>query len=155
MLFSSCAEIRSDFSNFVPPDRKNLPTKRVTYFFFVTCAMLGGDCTFAVETPERGQTGPQGSVGPRESDRRIRCPRASICLQCLASSQPFPLAAASRKKNTWLWIRSPLPRSPFTPASTSNLSPGRAFGSVPHSRPRRAASHRPLPRALIEGGPVC
>ena len=88
-------------------------------------AMLGVDCTQAIGTSERGRTGPKAHVGSVECDRRIRCPRASKCLQCLVCL--VSPRAASRKKSSLSSIRSRSRPSPSTPASTSKTV-GRAPG---------------------------
>lgn len=68
---------------------------------------------------------------PTNSNRRLRCLRASNCLQCSASLPPSQHAQADRpKKNTLLLTQSLSRLSQHTQASTSNCLQGQAFAPV-------------------------
>lgn len=107
---------------------------RAEYLSEIKSVMFDSGCTQAIVTSERGQAGPTGSVGFVEPDRRKRCPRASNFLPCWVSSQAFPPAVVSKKKNSLLSIPSRLASSPCTPANTSNRTRGRAPGSALFSK---------------------
>ncbi|PYG30046.1 hypothetical protein C8N36_107213 [Pelagimonas varians] len=102
------------------------------YLFANLSANLSLDCSQAIFTSQKGQAGPYGRAGLVESDRSLRCPRASNCLPCSPSSQAFPLVVASKKKSSLWLIQSRSPWNPSTQANTSNTITGRAFGPVPH-----------------------
>lgn len=80
---------------------------------------------------------------PSNSDRRLRCQRASQCWPHSALSQPFRHAHQSSKKNM-LWLHpSPSRLSQYTQASTSKTCRGRAYAPVPtHTQPHMASDVR-------------
>lgn len=102
------------------------------YLFGPLPAILSTDCTQAVVTSKRGQAGHTGSVGFKDFDRSIRCPRASSFLPCSVLLQALPpvAAASSLQKSSLSLIPSRSASSPSIPASTSKQNAGRASGSV-------------------------
>ncbi|SNR55581.1 hypothetical protein SAMN06265370_11030 [Puniceibacterium sediminis] len=106
-----------------------------TYLFAEFSDILGNGCGQATVTSTRGQAGPSGRVGFVGSDRRMKCRKASSCLQCSVLSPRFPRAVSNSKKSTSLLIRSRSQSSPYTPANISNSTSGRAFRSVPLCNP--------------------
>lgn len=106
------------------------------YLFDILSVNLSRDCSQAVFTSKRGLAWLCGCVGLVESDRSLRCPRASNCLPCSPSSQAFPLVVANKKKSSLSLIQSRSALSPSTPASTSKCTPERAFGPVPNHTAR-------------------
>lgn len=92
--------------------------------------------------------------GPLNSDRRLRCPRASQCWPHSALSQPFRHAHPSSKKNMSWSHPSPSRLSPCTQASTSNACRGQAFAPV--SNPSAPCNAGVAPRiALAVWGVSC
>lgn len=103
-----------------------------TYLFARSLAKLAGDCSHTIVTLITGKVGPFGPARAVESDRSLRCPRASSCLPCSPSLQAFPPVVVSKKKSSSWLIQSRSASSPSTPVSTNKTTSWRALRPATH-----------------------
>lgn len=110
----------------------------------LNCDNVAAGNTDVLPTLKPGSDWHEAVPGPLNSDRRLRCPRASQCWPLSALSQPFRHAHPSSKKNMSWSHPSPSRLSPCTQASTSKTCWGQA--SAPVSIPSAAINAGVSPR---------
>lgn len=93
--------------------------------------ILGNSCPKVTVNILRGQAGLSGRVGFVGPDRRMKCRKASSCLQCSVLLPRFPRVGSNNRKNMSPLIPSRSRSSRCTPENTSKSTSGRAFRSVP------------------------
>lgn len=96
------------------------------YAMAMNCSKVTARNTDVSLTSNPGSSWHEAVSDPLNSDRRLRCQRASNYWPHSALSQPFQLAPQSSRKNTSWLHPSPSRLSPYTQVSTSNTFRGQA-----------------------------
>lgn len=105
-------------------------SERPPYAIQPACGNVFPRNTHVSLTANHGSNRHEAVSGPSNSDRRLRCQRASHFWPHSALSQPFRPVPPSSKKNMLLSHPSPSRLSQYTQASTSKTCRGQAHASV-------------------------
>ena len=105
-------------------------SERPPYAIQPACGNVFPRNTHVSLTANHGSNRHEAVSGPSNSDRRLRCQRASHFWPHSALSQPFRPAPPSSKKNMLLSHPSPSRLSQYTQASTSKTCRGQAVAPV-------------------------